>query len=394
MPRRRIHLIDSTLRDGEQAPGVVFSRPEKLAIATALSGLGIPELEAGSPAMDEEERANLRAIAALHLPARITAWCRACDSDLTHARACGLDSVHISFPVSPGHLAVLGREQDWLWSTLPAVLTQARAHFRHVSVGAQDASRGKPDVVARFVLLARNAGADRVRIADTVGIWTPGQSYAELRRLRQLAGPDFHLEFHGHNDLGMATANTISAIDGGADCASVTVNGLGERAGNAALEEVAMALICAAGCDCGLETTGFKYLCALVAKASGRALSEAKPIVGRSAFLHESGIHCRALLQDPTAYEPFAPQAVGRTREPFQIGKHSGSAGVAAQLAASGQSVTRKQAALLLDRVRFESRRKKRGLTPSEMESILRAAGHVLESEVGSDELTRKYLGE
>lgn len=291
--------------------------------------------------------------------------------------------MHISFPVSPGHLAVMGRDEDWLWCTLPAILAQARAHFRHVSIGAQDAFRGKPEVVARFVLLARDAGADRVRIADTVGIWTPRQSYAELRRLRKMVGPKFHLEFHGHNDLGMATANTISAIEGGADCASVTVNGLGERAGNAALEEVAMALICAAGCDCGLETTGFKDLCALVAKASGRNLPEAKPIVGRSAFLHESGIHCRALLQDSTAYEPFAPQSVGRARQDFQIGKHSGSAGVAAHLTALGQPVTREQAARLLDRVRFESRRKKRGLTPSEMESILRAAGPAVESGFG-----------
>ena len=200
------HLIDSTLRDGEQAPGVVFSRSEKLRIASALAAAGVPELEAGTPAIDEEERGDLRAIVGLRLACRVTAWCRATAGDLAHAANCGVDSVHISFPVSPILWGAFGKDERWLWSSLPEIVGNARARFRYVSVGAQDASRAGARMLDAFVLAAIDAGAWRVRVADTVGVWNPRQTWGCFRRLRKAAGNRISLEFHGHNDLGMATA--------------------------------------------------------------------------------------------------------------------------------------------------------------------------------------------
>jgi homocitrate synthase NifV len=371
MRRSRVHLIDSTLRDGEQAPGVVFSRAEKCAIASALAAAGVAELEAGTPAIDAEERADLRAIAGLGLPCRITAWCRAVPRDLQDADGCGVDAVHISFPVSPVLLGAMGKDETWLWGALPEIVAQARARFGRVSVGAQDASRAKPGLLRRFVLLARDSGACRVRVADTVGIWNPRQAWRSFRDLRRLAGEAVSLEFHGHNDLGMAGANTVSAIEGGADAASVTVNGLGERAGNAALEEVVMALGLTLGMECGVDAAQLSSLCDLVANCSERPIHPAKPIAGRDAFRHESGIHTAALLRNPAAYEPFPSADIGRAPNPFVVGKHSGSAGVRAVLAGRGIALPPAFPTEMLPAIRRSARAKKRSLNFQELHQIV-----------------------
>jgi homocitrate synthase NifV len=370
MEQARVHLIDSTLRDGEQAPGVVFSRVEKLEIAAALAAAGIPELEAGTPAIDEEERADLEAIVNLRLPCRVTAWCRAIAQDLQHAAGCAVDSVHISFPVSAILLGALGKEESWLWNSLPEILGQARARFRYVSAGAQDASRAETALLDRFVLAARNAGACRVRIADTVGIWNPHQAWRCFRRLRAVAGGRLSLEFHGHNDLGMATANTISAVEGGADAVSVTVNGLGERAGNAPLEEVVMALRHTLGRDSGIDAPRLSALCELVARRSRRPIHRAKPVTGADAYRHESGIHTAALLRNPAAYQPFPSEETGRGPEPFAIGKHSGSAGVQSLLAAGGITVPASLFPAILSAVRRRARERKGSVSPRELAAI------------------------
>jgi len=371
MRRSRVHLIDSTLRDGEQAPGVIFSRAEKCAIASALAAAGVPELEAGTPAIDAEERADLRAIAGLGLPCRITAWCRAVAQDLDDAQECGVDAVHISFPVSPVLLACMGKDETWLWCGLPEIVGQARARFNRVSVGAQDASRAAPELLRRFVLLARDSGACRVRVADTVGIWNPRQAWRCFRILRPLAGDRFSLEFHGHNDLGMASANTVSAIEGGADAASVTVNGLGERAGNAALEELVMAVRHTLGRECGVDASRLGPLCDLVASCSGRPIHVSKPIAGRDAFRHESGIHTAALLRNPAAYEPFPAASIGRAPNLFVIGKHSGSAGVRAVLAGGGVALPAALPPELLPAIRRRARAKKGSLSFQELRDIV-----------------------
>jgi homocitrate synthase NifV len=373
MADARVYLIDTTLRDGEQAPGVVFSRSAKLEIAAALAAAGIPELEAGTPAIDEEERADLNAIVDLKPGCRVTAWCRATVEDLRLAGSCALDSVHISFPVSLILFGALAKEERWLWRVLPEIVGRARAGFRYVSVGAQDASRADAALLDRFVLAARDAGAGRVCIADTVGIWNPHRAWCCFRRLRAIAGSQLSLEFHGHNDLGMATANSVSAVEGGADAVAVTVNGLGERAGNAPLEEVVMALRHTLGRDAGVETSRLSALCRLVANRARRSIHRAKPITGADVFRHESGIHTAALLKNPAAYQPFPCEETGRVPEPFAIGKHSGSAGVLSLLAASGVAVPASLCPEILSAVRRRARARKGAVSPQELAAIARA---------------------
>jgi homocitrate synthase NifV len=364
-------LIDSTLRDGEQAPGVVFSSREKREIATALASIGIPEIEAGTPAIDEEERADLRQLLAMALPCRMTAWCRATAQDVEHAAACGFRAVHVSFPVSLVLFGAMGKGESWLWSRLPELVGRARERFAFVSVGAQDASRAGEALLERFVLAARDAGAQRVRVADTVGIWNPQQAWSCFRGLRQKAGETISLEFHGHNDLGMATANTVSAVDGGADAASVTLNGLGERAGNAPLEEVVMALRHTLGIEAGVATAGLRKACELTAQRSGRSLHPSKPITGADVFRHESGVHVAALLRDRSSYQPFSTEEVGRSPERFVIGKHSGSAGVRAALEEEGIAVPSALFPEILSAVRRQSRMRKGCVSAHELGAIV-----------------------
>ncbi len=322
----QVIINDTTLRDGEQTAGVAFTLEERLQIAIALSAAGVSDLEVGIPAMGPREQEEIRAISALRLPANLIAWCRMLDGDLHAALACQVSQVHLSISVSEQQIThKLRRDRRWVLQQTEAVIREAHDSGLRVSVGGEDSSRADMNFLLRFLEVAERAGARRFRFADTLGVLDPFTMRDIFMRLRQAT--NMELEIHAHNDLGLATANSLAAVCGGATHVSTTVNGLGERAGNAALEEVVIALGHLGGRETGIRAEMLKKLSTLVAKASGRAIASNKPVVGDAIFMHESGIHVSGLLRDAKNYQFLDPAELGRSHQ-IVLGKHTGAEGV------------------------------------------------------------------
>lgn len=366
---RDIWLVDTTLRDGEQAPGVTFSRDEKVSIAKALSAAGVPEIEAGIPVMGAEEQATIRAISSAVENCRVTCWCRLNELDIEAAQLCETGAIHLSVPASDIQLASMGRDRSWAVNTLRSLLPLARKSFDFVSIGLLDASRAENEFLMELCEIAEGEGVDRLRMADTVGVWSPFKTQTVFASLKEKF-PNLQLGIHAHNDLGMATANTLGAIEGGATCADVTVCGLGERTGNAALEEIIMAASLTRQWNCGVDTWQLSSLTQKVMLAAGRRIPCNKPVVGQDAFRHESGIHCRALLADRSTYEPYPPEVVGRGKSEIVLGKHSGSASVRHAMSTLGFNLSEEDTDVLLKKLQRVSTLKKRELRPTELRAL------------------------
>lgn len=365
---RNIKIVDTTLRDGEQTAGVVFANHEKIIIAEMLSDLGINQLEVGIPAMGGDEKQAIKDICKRKLKPSIMAWNRAVISDIEQSIDCGVDAVAISISVSDIHIQhKLKTSRDWVIENMIKSVEFAKKNGLYVSVNGEDASRADMDFLIRFINEAKKAGADRFRYCDTVGVLEPFSIKQNIENIIKNTG--FDVEMHTHNDFGMATANALAGVVGGANYIGVTVNGLGERAGNAALEEVLMASKYVYGYEVNVDTKMFKEVSEYVSKASGRELPAWKAIVGSNMFRHESGIHADGAIKNPENYEAFDPSEVGLERQ-IVIGKHSGTAALINKFKEYDIDLDNELADKVLYKVRDLSVKLKRALFDKELVQI------------------------
>ena len=364
-PAPSVFIDDTTLRDGEQTAGVVFANHEKVRIAKLLAEIGVHQIEVGIPAMGGDEKATIKQIVQLGLPTSILAWNRAVIADIEDSLACGVDAVAISMSASDVHIEhKLQKSRQWVLDQVQRSVAFAKDKGLYVSVNAEDASRADLDFLTRFGLAAKEAGADRLRFCDTLGILDPFDTFNVVSFLKKRVG--IEIEMHTHNDFGMATANALAGIKAGATYVNTTVNGLGERAGNAALEEVVMAMKYLGKVELGLRTERFRELSEYVAAASARTVPAWKAIVGTNVFAHESGIHADGVIKNPLNYEAFPPEDVGLTRQ-IVIGKHSGSRAVYRKFQEFGIELSMADCEELLALVRSTAVELKRALFDKEL---------------------------
>jgi D-citramalate synthase len=322
-----VQFLDTTLRDGEQAPGVSLTPDDKAAIARKLDAAAIDVIEAGSACTGPGERETISRVAGLDLDATVTSFCRGIQNDIDLALECGVDGIDLVVPASDRHIeGKVGTSHEANVESTVELVEYAKEHGLWVEVIGEDGSRADLDYLEELLGAALDAGADRICWADTVGHATPDRALECVSRLSEL-GP---VSTHTHDDLGLAVTNALVSIAAGADLVHGTINGIGERAGNVALEEVAIALDHGYGVDT-MDLTEVYDLAKLIANRTGIQLAPNKAVVGQNAFTHESGIHTDGTLKDDAMYEPYPPEKVGRERR-LALGKHAGRAGVKAAL--------------------------------------------------------------
>jgi homocitrate synthase NifV len=362
---KNIKIDDTTLRDGEQTAGVVFANDEKIYIAKMLDKVGVHQIEAGIPTMGGDEKEAIKKIASLGLGCSVLGWNRAVKSDIDASVECGVDAVAVSISSSDIHIEQkLRKSREWVLESVKTSVDYAKGYNLYVSVNAEDASRSDMEFLLQFARTARDVGADRLRYCDTLGILDPFETFMRVRNIIDIIGID--VEMHTHNDFGMAIANAIAGIKAGATYVNTTINGLGERAGNAAFEELVMALKYIEGVDMGFNTTLFRALSEYVARASDRILPTWKPIVGGNLFVYESESKASGILANPETYELFNENDVGLERKVI-LGKYSGVNTIIYKLNTLGFKITQKEAEELVEIIRDKTVSLKRALFDSEI---------------------------
>lgn len=336
-----VEIFDTTLRDGEQTPGVALSLEEKIRVAEALNDLGVDVIEAGFPVISDGERKAVKRIASLGLQSRVCALSRSSLKDIDTVIDCGVDYVHTFIATSDVHLKYkLKMTREEVKSRAVEAIEYAKAHGLTVEFSCEDATRTDLDFLKEMHLAVQEAGVDKINFPDTVGVISPPAMERLIEEVMKFT--KVPLSIHCHDDFGLAVANSIAAVRSGARQVHVCVNGLGERAGNAALEEVVLGLMAFLDVKTNVDTRKIGYVSKTVANLTGIPIPANKAIVGSNAFAHESGIHVHGVLGDPSTYEAFGPELVGMERS-IVIGKHTGVHSVREKLKEFGIVLTDEQ---------------------------------------------------
>jgi 2-isopropylmalate synthase len=336
-----VRIFDTTLRDGEQTPGVSITPEQKVQIAIKLDELGIDAIEAGFPVVSHGESIAIKKITKQGLKAEICGLARAVKSDIDAAINCDLAYIHTFIATSDIHMQFkLRMNREQVLEKAAWAVEYAKKHGIQVEFSAEDATRSDRTFLNQVFKAVANAGVDRLDIPDTVGYATP--QYIEQIVKDVQTNIELPISMHCHNDFGLAVANSISGINAGAACAHVTINGLGERAGNASLEEFVMALQCLYGRKHNVKTELLYETSRFISNTMGIIVQPNKAIIGENAFGHESGIHTHGIINNPLTYEPISPDLVGRKRW-LQAGKHAGAHGIKAMLESFGIKPTEKE---------------------------------------------------
>ncbi len=376
--KERLFVVDCTLREGDQTPGVAMRPDAKLRIAHLLDRAGVSLADAGMPEIGSEERAFLRDASRGCSSMVVGGSVRCLPRSVELALGCELRAVFVICPISRRHLeGRIGASLDRLLGDLERCAELVSGAGASLEVVAEDATRADPDQLRALASAAADLGAARVYLADTVGCRTPGQIATLVTDLSEVV--TVPLGIHCHDDFGLGTANTLAAIEAGVRWPTATVNGIGERAGNASLEAVVCAAERLLEIDSGVDPTLLPELSRVVASASGMPVAWQAPIVGRNAFRHESGIHVDGVLKDPTSYEAYPPEWVGRGRS-LVLGRHSGRAHLRALLAEMGYEPDAVHVEAVLSALRTEAleraaRAPGEGVSLDRLREIVRACG-------------------
>lgn len=370
---RRILIADCTLRDGEQQAGVVFDSAAKIRIAQALDAIGIYEIEAGTVASSQEDREAIAEMIRLGLKAKISVLCRGLEQDIDLAAALGVWGVRLSFPISPLERKhkLKGISDDGYVARTLALTSYARGKGLYVVFSPFDTTRADLPFLRRVASEVEKAGTvDRLRIVDTTGCALPAAIGYVTRQIRE-AAPTLSLEIHCHNDFGLACANTLAGVAEGADYVSSTINGLGERCGNASTEELILALEVLYGVRTGIDLRQLTEVSALVSTLSGVPVPVNKAVVGENAFRHEAGMVVAGVLKDPFTAEAYEPEIVGQRRQ-ILLGKKSGLVSIGHKVAQLGLGIEEQRFPGLLEEVKTLAVKRGRSLTDEEFLALAR----------------------